>query len=85
MPGFYISDPSYNNYERFRNYGRGDPCRLAGYLASEIRNWTEAQFNDAMERSEWRIATAKENALYVGENMATSSIPAIRPQETIPA
>jgi hypothetical protein len=64
-PGFYISDPSYHNYDNVRR-GKGDPCRLVGYQAPEILNMTRAQFDAAMAASQWRAPTAKENAIFLG-------------------
>jgi hypothetical protein len=64
-PGYYISDPGYHNYDNVR-MGKGDPCRLVGYMHTEIRAMTREQFDAAMAASQWRIATANENAIFAG-------------------
>ncbi|MCL2561378.1 MAG: hypothetical protein FWE10_03530 [Rikenellaceae bacterium] len=43
--------------------GRGDPCKLAGLSATDIRGMTAAQIN-ALTPSGWRTPTAQENAIY---------------------
>ncbi len=65
-PGTYIGDQNYNTFANLREFGQHDPCRLVGYTATEVRSWTEAQYNTAMAASRWRIATAMENAYLVG-------------------
>ncbi|MDR1671215.1 MAG: FimB/Mfa2 family fimbrial subunit [Alistipes sp.] len=70
-PGYYISDPGYHNYDNVR-VGKGDPCRLVGFQGPEIQRMTRDQFNAAMAASQWRIATANENAIFGGGIGATT-------------
>ena len=74
-PGTYIGDPGYNTYYNLMEFGLGDPCRLIGYNDAEVRAWTEDQWQAAMNASQWRIATAMENAYFIGGSGATSFDP----------
>jgi hypothetical protein len=60
-----------------------DPCRLIGYTAAEVRAWTEAQYNDAMASSQWRIATAMENVYLVGGSLIPTFNPTNPPTNLI--
>jgi hypothetical protein len=57
-----VSHNDYHNGENVKR-GLGDPCRLVGLTAAQIRNMTEAQI-DAHE-SGWRLPTIQEYLLFV--------------------
>jgi hypothetical protein len=82
-PGTYIGDANYSNYNNLRNFGMHDPCRLIGYNATDVRAWTEAQYNTAMSVSQWRIATAMENVYLVGGSLVSTFNPTNPPTNWI--
>jgi hypothetical protein len=60
-----VSDPvNYHTGARVKEQGRGDPCKLAGLSASQIRQMTAEQI-DAYN-SGWRLPTREENGRFVG-------------------
>jgi len=65
-----ISDPLYHTWNNVVNNGKGDPCMLVGYTGAEIAAMNETDFYNMTAKSQWRLPSAKENALFVGGDKA---------------
>jgi hypothetical protein len=63
-----IKDISSSEYITFGNLkkGKGDPCMLIGYTASEIAAWDETDFNSAMATALYRTPTTYEDVSLTG-------------------
>jgi hypothetical protein len=63
------SDYDYHNAFNVLN-GRGDPCKLVGLSAAEVRQYAMNGKLDGYDNGGWRLPTALENALFVGGPLA---------------
>ncbi len=70
----YISNTtSYATGANAKN-GYGDPCKLIGFTAAQLKAMTAAQIQTAINNAKWRLATAKENILFTGaQNHASAA------------
>ncbi len=68
----YISTAAYASGANAKN-GYGDPCKLVGYTADQIKGMTAMQLDGVIAASQWRLATSKENILFAGTHNHASA------------
>ncbi len=59
------SSDAYNTYSNIRQ-GKGDPCRLIGYTADEIKNMSNATLQTVLNNAKYRMPTLEDNNALVG-------------------
>jgi hypothetical protein len=69
-----VSAPDYATAANVRA-GRGDPCKLVGYSADQIRAMSDAQLDAMMAGAPYRLPTAIENVEFVGSGDNIVSYP----------